>query len=183
MSELIEFIPLTHSHFIMLVNWLNEPHVQDWWSSKNKTVTFEEIERKLGPRVDGKEQVFGYIIEVDQVPIGYIQVYNARLFPREGYDLSTLESDLHDIKNLASIDLYIGDPAYLHKGYGTKIILQFLDEIVFHSYEACIVDPDVNNRASIRGFEKSGFKALTKIIIESDTSVLIMIKRKNESEL
>jgi streptomycin 6-kinase len=174
---MFKFIPLTYSHLPLLVQWLNQPHVQKWYNHGNTTpVSLDAITKKMGPRIKGKEDAHGYIIEYNQAPIGYIQVYNARKFPRDGYELSAINELIAHIARLAAIDLYIGDPNYIGKGLGSQIIKQFMHDIASKEFDAYMVDPDMKNTASIRAFEKAGFKEIAKLTLHNGEQVKIMLR-------
>lgn len=140
----LHYKPLSKNDFSLLVQWLNQQHVQLWWPTPHK-VTLKDVQSKYGLRVDGREKVDCYIVCADQMPFGFIQVYNARLFAREEYNLNQVE-ELSSIERLAAIDFFIGEPSYLGKGYGTLMIQQFIEQIIGTYYEACIADPDIKTK-------------------------------------
>jgi RimJ/RimL family protein N-acetyltransferase len=177
MKEKITFTALANRDFPLLVKWLNELHVRRWYNLDPKIVTEADVEKKFLPRITGNEPVSGYIIKINEVPVGYIQVYDARIFASEEYS-SIINKYLYTISHLAGIDLYIGEVDYLHKGHGLHIIKQFLQRVVKFHYEGCIVDPDQENSASIRVFEKSGFKYLTSLKINNKKHALLFYKFK-----
>lgn len=170
----IQFDPIKHEHISLLVSWLNTPHVRLWYSQgQDNPITYAGVAKKLEPRITGKEAVYGYIVHIDTIPVGYIQVYDARLFPRDGYNLTDIP-EIKTIDRLAAIDFYIGNPAYIGKGYGTRIVKEFLEQYVKPYYNACLVDPDIRNSASIRCFEKAGFNK-TRELKSDHQHVIIML--------
>lgn len=156
----ITFIPLAESHFPLLLKWLEAPHVKAWWDQDVKW-TPELIRAKYADYVKGYKLESGttktikaYIIYIDNIPIGYIQIYNAYDFPRE----EPLTELPH---SLAAFDIFIGEQDYLKQGIGSKAIVQFLQE---HGklYTHVFVDPESTNIAAIRAYEKAGFKKSIK---------------------
>ena len=105
-----------------------------------------------------KKSIQAYIICIDNVPMGYIQLYNAHDFCRE--DNVSL-SDLPE--SLAALDIFIGEEEYAGKGFGAGIMKQFLADYVDPYYDACFVDPDTANIKAIRAYEKAGFKKIKTI--------------------
>lgn len=105
-----------------------------------------------------KKPFQAYIIGVDAVPAGYIQLYNAHDFLREDNDSLAELSD-----SLAALDIFIGEKEFLGKGLGSRILTQFLEEYVDPHYDACLVDPDTANIGAIRAYEKAGFKEIKMI--------------------
>jgi len=173
---IITFNPLQEVHFSLLLKWLETPHVKGWWDQDIQW-THELIKEKFGSYVQGykveqgiKKPIQAYIIYIDDVPIGYIQLYNAYDFSREdNIALTGLPN------SLAALDIFIGEEDYAGKGLGAHIMKQFLAEYVDPSYEACFVDPDTANIKAIRVYEKAGFKKIKSI---KEETVTWMVRKK-----
>lgn len=146
----IQFKPLDESHFDLMLNWFNKPHVQAFYSLK--TWTHETIRKKLEPYVRGENQINGFIIYAEDHPIGYIQSYPVKDHPWEKQDLSE-----EIIQEAAGFDLFIGEETSLNRGLGKQIIDAFLTKSIWPNYRYCLVDPDIRNEASLRSFQKCGF--------------------------
>lgn len=88
---------------------------------------------------------------IDEKPIGMIQSYWVRDYPEHAESVGMPEA--------IGVDLFIGEPEYIGKGYGQKLLSQFIEEIKvkYKNAVGIIADPSVNNPASIRMFEKVGF--------------------------
>ncbi len=174
------FIPLQKTHFPLLLRWLKEPHVHKFWDPE---IEWNEklVEEKYRSYVEGYKLVHGeklpieaFVISLDGSPIGYIQLYNAKRFPRKGYLLETeLPPVLLDYK-LAAIDIFIGEPSALGKGHGAIAIKQFLQEHARSRFDACMVDPEIENRAAIRTYEKGGFVYVKQLYIEGAVLELML---------
>lgn len=170
----ISFIPLKEQHLPLLLEWLETPHVKAWWD-QDVIWNVELIKEKFGSYVHGYKMVDGvkkplhaFIICIDNKEIGYVQLYNAHDFACEDdIDLAELPS------SLAAFDIFIGDPAYVGKGYGSQIMQQFLSEFVDPYYAACFVDPDTANFQAVRAYEKAGFNAIKTV---NDGKVTWMIR-------
>lgn len=169
----ITFIPLSELHFPLLLKWLETPHVKAWWD-QNIQWTPELIRQKYDSYTKGyklekgiAKTIRAYVIFVDEIPIGYIQIYNAYDFARTK-PLTGLPS------NLGAFDAFIGEENYLKRGIGSKAIIQFLKEND-HSYTHILADPNKDNTAAIRAYEKAGFK---KIKEPSDTNEVWMIREQ-----
>ncbi|MDA0782478.1 MAG: GNAT family N-acetyltransferase [Proteobacteria bacterium] len=160
----IIFAKLQEQHFLLLLKWLESPHVKQWWD-QDIQYTKELIEKKYRPYTQGfkilsdiKKPMHAFIVEVDNQPVGYIQYYDKYDFPHEqGYSVEGLP------KSLAAIDFYIGEESYLGHGIGTEILRCFLKEHVLVEFDACFVDPDTANKGAIRAYEKTGFTVVNKI--------------------
>lgn len=154
----ITFKPLQRDHLLLLLCWLEKPHVKAWWDPDIQW-TMELVWEKYGSYVEGykleggiEKPMAAYIACLDEIPVAYIQLYNAHDYPRE--DGASLD-DLPE--SLAAIDIFMGEEAYVGKGYDSAIMRQFLEEFVDPKFEACFVDPDQDNTQAIRAYEKAGF--------------------------
>jgi RimJ/RimL family protein N-acetyltransferase len=180
----ITFSHLAESHFPLLLKWLETPHVKTWWSidqslqrvgkekEEGEKWTSSSIQEKYANYVKGyklengvNKPIQAYIIFVDTIPIGYIQIYNAYAFPRSK-PLIGLPLDL------AAFDVLIGEESYLKRGIGTMVIMQFLKEYGA-PYAYIFVDPECTNFAAIRAYEKAGFK---KIKDQPDSDEVWMLR-------
>lgn len=157
----ISFTPLETDHLPLLFEWLQKSHVKIWWDP-HVDWTPELLQEKFGSYPDGyyfedgiKKPLRAFIVELDLQPIAYVQLYEVRNYP--GAD-SIPEDQLPT--NSVGLDIFIGEEAFLGKGYGTKILKAFLTQKVAPSQEACFVDPDKNNLKAIGAYEKAGFRTL-----------------------
>jgi RimJ/RimL family protein N-acetyltransferase len=152
----ISFKLLSEAHFTLLLKWLEAPQVKAWWD-KDVQWTLALVKEKYADYVTGyklengmPKPINAYIIYVDNVPIGYIQIYNA-------YDFARAEPLIGLPSSLGAFDIFIGEENYLRKGVASKAIIQFLKEYGT-SYSHIFVDPEKTNLAAIRTYEKAGFK-------------------------
>jgi ribosomal protein S18 acetylase RimI-like enzyme len=178
MNAKIEFTPLSHTHLPLLHKWLNIPHVKAWWD-QDVQWTPALIEEKYDSYVEGykvingvKKPISTYIIYFNATPIGYIQYYNVYDFPRD--DNVTLEGLP---KNLAAIDLYIGEADFVGQGLGPLLIDQFLIHYVWKYFSACFVDVNTSNTQARRAYEKAGFKLIKAV---ANGKAIWMLRNKNE---
>lgn len=154
----ITLTPITIDYFPLLLKWLTTNHVQAWWDSDIKW-TLEKIEEKYFPYTQGykiadnqKKLMHAYIIEVNKVPVGYFQFYNA-------YDFERTPA-LHNLpQSLGSFDIFIGETDYLNKGIGTQALLLGFS-LFYNTFEYLLVDVDKNNQSAQRLYEKVGFKVI-----------------------
>lgn len=170
----LRFEKLEKSHIEILFKWFNEKHVQQFYSLREWTV--EEVEKKLSSYMLSTSLVHPYLAYYENLAIGYIQYYKAADFPWPDQDLTE-----EVIANSAGLDLFIGEVDYLGNGWGSKLIKQFLEEIIRPSFQVVIVDPDVRNGKSISFFQREGFK-IHKIISCEDAlkrpqKLQLMIKK------
>jgi RimJ/RimL family protein N-acetyltransferase len=145
----ITFRRLRHSELPMIHRWLHVPHVARWWGED--TGSYEKVSREYSAYIEGEETVEPFLILYDDRPVGYIQSY--RVSDDEEYE------GLVGIEDSAGIDLFIGEEYLLYRGLGPLVIRRFIEEVVFadESIMVCIIDPEPENTAAIRAYEKVGF--------------------------
>lgn len=165
----ILFKPLDESHFDLMLDWFNKPHVQAFYSLRNWT--HEEVYKKLKPYVRGENHISSFIIYLEDHPIGYIQSYPVKDHPWEKQDLSE-----EIIQEAAGFDLFIGEERFLNQGLGKQIIDAFLTKHIWPKYQYCFVDPDTRNEASLRLFQKCGFIEHKQIDSQNALKQMVILK-------
>ena len=173
----ISFVKLQAQYFPLLLKWLDEPFISKWWD-RDVEWNIGLIEKKYTPYTKGykesngiRKPIHAFIIQVDDVPIGYIQYYNKYDFPPEkNFSLDKMPA------SLAAIDFYIGEKDYIGKGIGAKLLGKFLMGYVFKKFNACFVDPASSNNAAIHTYRKVGFKVIQEI---PEAAVTWMIIQKD----
>lgn len=164
------FRPLTAGDLPLLHEWLQREHVRRWWTDR-ETLT-EVIEHYL-PSIEGREPTDLYLIVDGEASIGFVQTYQVSAYP-EYRDLVQVED------GVAGVDLFIADTDLVGRGLGTDVLRRFVDSVVFSdaATHACIADPDVDNNASLRAFEKAGFVRVRVFIDPSDQRPHVLVRRE-----
>lgn len=176
----ISFQSLSIEHLDLIHKWMKEPHISQWWG-EGKSWSLCEIKEKYTSYTHGykiqqgiKKPIQPFVIEFEKRPIGFIQFYRAADFPRDGFNIENVWQDQD--KSLAAIDFYIGEPDCIGVGIGPRALRSFLNDHVFKHFDACLVDPEKNNKAAIKAYAKAGFSTLQDL----DSSI-IMIAHKKET--
>lgn len=148
--SLITFEPLKTTDFPQLYEWLHRPHVKQWWYPD--ALPWDQFEAKYLKNLNS-DDVHGFIFYLDEKPLGFIQYYDAHKAPN---GLGNI-----DPEGTFGMDLYIADPEYLGKGYGTQTLRAFLEFIKQrHTVRKFKIDPHPDNIAAIKTYEKIGFKKI-----------------------
>ena len=166
MDELaLRFRPLTAEDLLPVYEWLRRPHVQRWWSDRE---TYEEVVEHYLPSIEGEEPTDHYVVLLEEQSIGFVQPYLVSDHPDSAALVGVGEG-------VAGVDLLIGEEALTGQGLGTEIIRSFVEEIVFAAPTTigCIADPDVRNVASIRAFEKAGFRLVKEFVEDGELHALV----------
>ena len=171
----ITFRKVNEADLGLLHDWLNRTHVHEWYD-KDKSNTFDEIKSRYLPKILGKQPTDCYLACDDGKPFGYLQTYRVNDWPEFGdhigYDWST-----------ASVDLYIGDESYLGKGYGKKMLSQFLRDVVFvkAGIDTCILGPEPENLRAIAVYKSVGYSHKKTVLIPGEHQpTYIMELRKSD---
>ena len=182
----LRFRPLARSDLSLLRHWLNTPHVYEWWGRHGApgslggpgaaAATVAEVEAKYGPTIDHGGTTHRYIIECDGQSVGLIQWYHLRDFA--GYARAISE----DPTTCAGLDVFVGEPAFIGRGWGTGAIQQFVANIVFQQPDVTrvVAGPAKTNARSIRAFEKAGFLLVRHATIPGEpTPEAILVQDKS----
>ena len=164
--EAVSFRPMSREDLPLVHEWLNREHVSRWWRDSR---LLEDVEGRYGPAIDGDEPTQMFVIEIDGRPVGSIQTYLVSDYPEW----------IGDEPGVAGVDLFIADEGLTGRGHGPRILAQFVRTVVFAdpAVSSCVASPDVENAASIRAFEKAGFRPVREILDEGRPGLLMSIDR------
>lgn len=147
----------------LLRRWDEQPHVvasdpnDDWgW------------EAELARDPDWREQL---IAEVDGRPVGFVQIIDpAREDSRYwGEDCPP---------GLRAIDIWIGEPDALGRGYGAEMMRQAIGRcFAAPDVTAIVIDPLADNAGAIRFYERMGFTAVGPRRFGEDDCLVMRLDR------
>lgn len=80
MKNKIDFRAITFADIPLMLRWFNTPHVQEFYSLRPWTE--DEVLVKLTPYISGDKPVSGFIVLLDENPIGYLQSYKVIILGR-----------------------------------------------------------------------------------------------------
>lgn len=170
----IQFRSLEVKDISQLHAWLNTDFVIEWYGKKSMTI--DDVKEHYTPYIMGKKPTQAYISMINDIDVGYIQTYFICDYPDYNEYVNT---DDH----AAGVDLFIGHKDYIHKGYGTFIMKEFLRNHVFTNsvVDKCIIGPEPKNLVAIKMYEKSGFKWYKNIQIpdEDEPEYLMLLLKKD----
>lgn len=163
-SPIVSFRNATLDDVSLLRGWDEQDHVKqsdpdsDWmW------------ETELAHDPDWREQL---IAEVEGKPIGFVQIIDPAL------EESQYWGDI--APNLRAIDIWIGEPDYLGKGFGSQMMKLALARC-FQTPEvtAVLIDPLTSNKRAHRFYKRLGFKFLEQRMFGEDDCFVFQITRKD----
>lgn len=154
--------PATLDDVALLRRWDDQPHViasdpdTDW-----------EWEFELGRSPEWREQL---IAEVNGHAIGFIQIIDPAL--EESHYWGNMPA------NLRAIDIWIGESAYLGKGYGTQMMQLALARCFANpAVSAVLIDPLASNTRAHRFYGQQGFKFVENRFFGSDECCVYRLDR------
>ncbi|MGH1285940.1 GNAT family N-acetyltransferase [Bacillus toyonensis] len=143
----------------IISKWLTDPEVLQYYEGRDNPQSVEKVLNHFIHNPSSNEK--RCLIEFDEVPIGYIQMYQV---DSEWKALYGYEKSHH----VWGMDQFIGEPTFWGKGIGTKLVQAAITYIVENvGAEAIAMDPKVSNKRAIKCYEKCGFKKM-KILKEHE---------------
>jgi aminoglycoside 6'-N-acetyltransferase-1b/aminoglycoside 6'-N-acetyltransferase-2 len=166
---------MTERDLPMLHEWLNRPHIVEWWGGEDERPTLDEVLEHYLPRVLAEESVTPYIAMLSEEPIGYAQAYVA-LGSGDGWWED--ETD----PGVRGIDQFLANPAQLNKGLGTRLVRTLVGTLFADATVTKIqTDPTPSNRRAIRCYEKAGF-VQQGVITTPDGPAIYMVQTRQAFE-
>jgi RimJ/RimL family protein N-acetyltransferase len=162
----ITFRPLAADDLPLLHEWLQRPHVAEWWGERE---SLEELDAKYGPRMHEHSSTRCYIAQLDGTPLGFIQSYVAM---NSGDGWWPDERD----PGVRGIDQFLANENQLGRGLGTAMVRAFVKQLFRDPTVTRIqTDPAPDIARAIRCYEKAGFRAVGAITTP-DGPALLMIR-------
>lgn len=154
--------PATLADVPLLRRWDEEPHViesdpnDDW-----------QWETELGKDVPWREQL---VAEADGRAIGFVQIIDPAL--EESHYWGDVPAGLR------AIDIWIGEPDALGKGYGTQMMREAIARcFAAPDVAAIIIDPLASNTGAIRFYERFGFTPVERRWFGDDDCLVMRLER------
>jgi aminoglycoside 6'-N-acetyltransferase len=162
--------PLARTDFELVVQWLAQPHVAEWWGAP---LGVEGVEKEFGPCIDGADPTQVFIVADDAAPLGLVQIY--RLADNADYERAV------GVDDAAGVDLLVGEAARRGHGVGPRVIRAAVDLIwvAYPEVRYALAGPSWRNTRSHRAFEKAGFEALRRVTVpgEDDDEMIFVCPR------
>jgi len=163
--------PMTEQDLPMLHDWLNRPHIVQWWGGEAARPSWDDVQAQYRPSVMAAEGVTPYIAMLGDEPIGYAQSYVAL---GSGGGWWEDETD----PGVRGIDQSLADASRLGQGLGTLLVRALVARLFEDPAVTRIqTDPAPDNLRAIRCYEKAGFAAL-RTIDTPDGPALYMVQTR-----
>jgi RimJ/RimL family protein N-acetyltransferase len=151
----LAFRPLTPDDYPLLLDWLQRPHVKEWWDDGDDTL--EKVAAHYSdPDAERFILLYRDPVTEEARPIGYFQYY--------------LEEE-----GVVGIDQFIGEADLLNRGLGTAAVRAFLQLVIARENpRRIILDPEPENARAIRCYEKVGFRHYETVPTEDGKQAYMM---------
>lgn len=172
----VSFRPLEQSDLIQMYHWLRKPDVSRWYGAMPETLA--EVEGKYLARINGDEPVRCFIVDYEEVPVAYIQVYRIDHEPEYARALNV-------DRDASGVDLFIGEDAFRYRGFGSLMLQEFLRRVIFTdgSMSCCVIAPVTTNTTAIRAYQKAGFRHVKTVNVPGEeTPEYVMLLWPDELE-
>lgn len=165
------FRQMAAADFPMMTAWLAMSHVRAFYQPE--PISLDEVCQKYGPRLAEGWPTRCHIAESRGQPFAYLQCYRNAEWP----EWAALVGDLTGL----SIDLYIGEPAFLGRGYGRAMLAAYVRDVAFASWpgeERCYIAHAVANERALACSFAVGFRELREFDEDGVTMRLLLLERK-----
>lgn len=169
-GEAITFRPMTADDLPQLYDWLQRPHVRLWYRDHG---SYEDVAGHYLPAIEGRDPTDHYLVLLDDRAVGMLQTYVVIDYPEYAAVVGVTDA------GVAGADILIGEEELTGMGLGTEILGRFVTDVVFSRPKttACVADPELGNRASVRAFEKAGFRVVREFVDPSDGKLHALVRR------
>ncbi len=163
-DQQLEFQKATLRYEQTVLEWLSEPHIQEFWDNspehRQDILIFMKGRTEPSPYWNG---IFDYWIGC-LAGEPYCLLMTSEVLPDQA-DLSELwKAHLSKTGRTFSIDFLIGNRKFLGKGLAAptlKAFAQFVQDQVGCSIDTFFIDPAESNPRAMHVYEKAGFRAVS----------------------
>jgi len=169
-AEIVTLRPATPEDATILAAWDREPHVIACSTDDpDADIAFGGIEWRE-ELADQSEVGFYRIAEAGGRPIGVMQVIDPDLEPTHYW--GEIEP------NLRAIDIWIGPPDALNRGYGTQMMTLAIDQAFADpAVTAIVIDPLASNTEAHRFYQRLGFEPVGRRMFDADDCLVHRLER------
>jgi len=168
-SDAFEFHAIREADLPMLHEWLQRPHVAQWWSP---TPSIEELREDYVERPEGSDACVAYIVTLAATPIGFIQRY---VVMGSGDGWWEDETD----PGARGTDQFLADAQRLGQGIGSAMLRSFVERVLFADPRVTVVqtDPHPRNERAIRCYLRAGFQPVGEVRTPDGPALLMRCRR------
>ena len=161
---MITFRPLTAEDLLMLHEWLQRPHIRQWWK---EPTNIAELQHDYLQPIFEESSARAYVAFLEDIPIGFIQSY---VVMGSGEGWWEDETD----RGARGIDQFLANAKQLGQGLGSAMVLAFVDQLFKNPRVTTVqTDPSPENERAIRCYRPARFVALRKVTTPDGPALLM----------
>lgn len=140
---------LTEADAPLLVKWLSDPKVLEYYEGRDRPQNLEMVMRHY---FDRTQEITQSIVQYEDRDIGYIQYYPIDEDERKEFGYEDFTGSVY------GMDQFIGEVDCWNKGIGTRLIASMVNHLrTAENAEKIVMDPQTWNERALRVYEKCGF--------------------------
>ncbi len=148
----ISLRPLRKEDAPLLLKWMRDPAVLEWYEGRDQIFTPERIREDFFTEEPGMHRC---AVEYRARPVGYVQIYPLSPEGMEEYGYS------HPEHRAFALDQFIGEPDCWNQKIGRTFLSLLAEYLVREEHaQAVLLDPHTNNLRAIRCYEACGFRKI-----------------------
>jgi aminoglycoside 6'-N-acetyltransferase len=155
------FRTLQRADLPMLAQWLRTPEPMQWWGEP-------EAEYALLEEDLDEPAMRQWIVTHHGHPFAYTQAYDPARWPQSHL--------LHLPAGAQVIDAFIGEPAMLGIGHGSRFLRALAEKLIAEGATAVAIDPAADNLRARRAYARAGFRGDTIVPSESGPAVVMLFQ-------
>lgn len=141
----------------LISNWLSQDYVQLWLHGDGLKYTLVDLEKFI----NGESSDFcHWIVYENQTAFAYILTSDVI---KSGNDDDDLIKWCSAEGRTITLDLIIGNKEYVGRGFGPKVLQNFLLS-QSESVDEALIDPEVKNDRAVKAYKKAGFEILGEFV-------------------
>ncbi len=169
----IHFEKVTIAHEKCIFDWLEKPHVQEFWDNSQKHR--DDIINFVNSRKEICEGLFDYWVGSIEGN-SFCLVMTSEILSTSNVP-DVWKTHLSKTGKTLSLDFMIGNENYLGKGLAAPTLEEFtlfIKDKIDKSVDTFFIDPNENNPRAKHVYAKAGFKVVTEFIRNGDRFSLMV---------
>ena len=141
------FKPLNKSQHELVLEWIHQPHINEWLHGDGLSNTIKDIEQFLN---NGEPWATHWIAYDNEIPFAYLIT-------------SEIEQSKEYPEGATTLDLFICRLDYIGKGISVQMLHEFILSQFFDS-KVVLIDPEIANERAVYVYKKAGFEIIDEFI-------------------